>query len=453
VLALLVASALITDVRSGAVIRSIDAGRRVLPLSVIKLYVAAVYWDHGLGGSLDDMLVSGLDQPGKDRALELRKNLGGAKALEELKRYGLESLTLPAEASDSDWAETLSLGEQDVTVTLPQLSAFLRTIASSQSASARRLRAAMLACVERGTARAVAARQNGFRLGGKTGTGPATATPHDGIFAGLVFVDGQPRYTVVVYLDGQGPGGGAAASMAADLVGSLEPHSCFILDEIGRGEVRREGDGCAVRAPPASTFKIPHALAALDAAVVAGADAPFAYDGSAQPFETWRRDHTLASAMRFSVLWAFQRIAQQLGVERERDYLRKLSYGNADASGASTTFWLDGALSISPEEQRDFLLRLYRDELPVKRSAMETVRRILVQPKDSVVDARGEHPFPSGGATLSAKTGGVSGVRWLVGHVRRGGRAWVFVSCVTGGDDTNAAIDLAAAGLRRGGAL
>lgn len=452
-LALLLASALITDARTGAVVRSIDAGRRVLPLSVIKLYVAAVFWDHGLGGSLDDMLVDGRDQPGKDRALELRRKLGGADVLEELKRYGLDSLTLPADAEDATWGETLSIGERNVTVTLPQLSAFLRTIALSQSEAARRLRAAMLACVERGTARAIGTRQHGFRLGGKTGTGPATARPYDGVFAGLIFVGGEPRYTIVVYLDGKGPGGGAAASVAADLAASLVPHSCFLLQDMGGGEVRREGDGCAVRVPPASTFKIAHALAALDAGVVEGADAKFAYDGSPQPFESWRRDHTLASAMRWSVVWVFQRIAQRLGIDREREYLRKLSYGNADPSSALTTFWLDGSLTISPEEQRDFLLRLYRGELPVKRSAIESVRRILVQPKDAIVSASGEHPFPAGGAIVSAKTGSVPGVRWLVGHVRRGERAWVFVSCVTGVTDDHAAIDLAAAGLRRAGAL
>jgi beta-lactamase class D len=351
------------------------------------------------------------------------------------------------------WGNTLSLGERSVTMTLPQLSAFLRKIATAHSQSAQRLRAAMLACVERGTARGVAERQIGFRLAGKTGTGPEAARPHDGIFAGLIFVRDEPRYTVVVYLDGKGAGGGAAASMAADLAASLVPHSCFILDEIGRGEIRREGDGCAVRVPPASTFKIAHALAALDAGVVDAPDSKFAYDGSLQPFESWRRDQTLATAMRNSVVWVFQRIASQLGVEREREYLRKLSYGMGDPSPSLTTFWLDGSLSISPEEQRDFLLRLYRGELSLKRSAVEIVRQILVQPKDVVVDTRGEHPFPSGDAVVSAKTGGVPGVRWLVGHVRRGDHACVFVSCVTGVNDADAAITLAAAGLRREGVL
>jgi beta-lactamase class D len=59
-----------------------------------------------------------------------------------------------------------------------------------------------------------------------------------------------------------------------------------------------------------------------------------------------------------------------------------------------------------------------------------------------VVPARGV-------AVVSAKTGSGDEIRWLVGHVERGHRSWVFVSCVVGADlDPLAAIDLAAKSLR-----
>src|SRR5882672_11274171 len=77
---------------------------------------------------------------------------------------------------------------------------------------------------------------------------------------------------------------------------------CFLLHEIGVGEVRRSpATVCAERLTPASTFKIPHALAALDAGVVSGPDHVFKWDGVPCAYESWRRDHTLASAMRNSV--------------------------------------------------------------------------------------------------------------------------------------------------------
>ena len=162
--------------------------------------------------------------------------------------------------------------------------------------------------------------------------------------------------------------------------------------------------------------------------------------------------------MRYSVLWFFQRVAQRLGMDREEFYLRRLRYGNADPSSGLTTFWLGGSLVISPEEQVTFLRRLYYNELPVSERAMRTVREILVQPAGVIVNARGEHPFAAPwptGTVLSAKTGSTSygqgrAVRWMVGHVKRADRSWIFVSCVDGGGDldADAAIDLAARSLR-----
>jgi len=235
--------------------------------------------------------------------------------------------------------------------------------------------------------------------------------------------------------------------------------SCFLLLDTNSGEFTRNPDQvCDTRLPPASTFKIPHAIAALDSGVVKSADEVIPYDGTPRENEAWRRDHTLASAMRYSVVWYFQKVAERLGMEREEYYLRRLRYGNADPSSGLTTFWLGGSLRISPIEQMTFLRRLYYTELPVADRALQTVREILVQPPNVIVNATGEHPFDApwpAGTVLSAKTGSTSfapkrAVRWIVGHVRRDRHAWLFVSCVTGADDldADAAIDLAARSLR-----
>jgi beta-lactamase class D len=277
---------------------------------------------------------------------------------------------------------------------------------------------------------------------------------------------GRVLIALVVFAHGVAAGWSCLASRldaAGQSPPSLPQGSCFLLHEVGVGEIRREPSvACGMRVSPQSTFKIPHALAAVDAGVI-GPDSAFAYDGSPQAFDAWRRDHTLQSAMRFSVVWWFQRVAEKLGAEREREYLRRLGYGNADSSSGLTTFWLGGSLVISPEEQKQFLLRLFASTLPVRQDAMRTVREILVQPKGMVVNASGEHPFGKPwppGTVLSAKTGSGrdrSGqqVRWLVGHVSRGRRAWVFVSCVVGGDDTPplAAVDPAARSLRQAGVI
>jgi beta-lactamase class D len=237
-----------------------------------------------------------------------------------------------------------------------------------------------------------------------------------------------------------------------------KPRACFMLFELGAGQVRRDGDACDERVTPASTFKVPHALFALDAKVIT-VDEKINFASTTQPMpESWRRAHTLATAMRNSVVWFFQRIAERLGAEREQAYLEKFNYGNKDASSGLTSFWLGGSLKISPAEQQAFLLKLYMDRLPVEIRTAAEVRQMLKQPPNVVVNSLGEHrfaaPWPEG-TVVSAKTGSATDdsgrdVRWLIGHVKRDTRAWVFVACVIGGDDlpAGAAIDLAASSLR-----
>jgi beta-lactamase class D len=272
----------------------------------------------------------------------------------------------------------------------------------------------------------------------------------------------RTHLTIVVAANLANPANLASARPQSKLantetLASRDRGACFLLYEIGVGEVRRRPAAtCRTRVAPQSTFKIPHAVAALDAGVTTENET-IAYDGHPVDFASWRHDHTLATAIRDSVVWFFQEIARRLGMERERQYLRRFQYGNQDPSSGLTTFWLGGSLAISPEEQQQFLLKLYGPTFPASSAAVETVRRRLVQPPGRVVNALGEQPFAAPwppDAIVSAKTG--SGrtadggqVRWLVGHVRRGSHAWVFVSNVVGGSDTptTAAVELAARSL------
>jgi len=235
--------------------------------------------------------------------------------------------------------------------------------------------------------------------------------------------------------------------------------SCFLLYELGVGEVSRNpSEACRVRITPASTFKVPHALAALDAGVVGGPDEMIAWDGTGDWPLSSRRDHTLASALRNSVVWYFQRIAERLGAARERAYLQRLAFGNMDSGSGLTTFWLGGSLLVTSEEQQAFWVRLYENQLPIAPAAVAAVKTMLAEPPGIVVNAAGEHrflaPWPAG-VVVSAKTGSATdrsgrGVRWLNGHIDTHGRRFVFVSCVIGSKDldANAAIDLAARRLR-----
>lgn len=128
---------------------------------------------------------------------------------------------------------------------------------------------------------------------------------------------------------------------------------------------------------PASTFKIAHALFALDAGLVRDEFQVFRWDGVQRDFPAWNRDQDLRSSMRNSVVWVYQRFARALGEARERDYLQRAGYGNADPSGGIERFWLDGALRISAVEQVAFLQRLYRNELPFGIAHQRLVKDVM----------------------------------------------------------------------------
>ncbi|MDJ0835605.1 MAG: penicillin-binding transpeptidase domain-containing protein [Acidobacteriota bacterium] len=191
----------------------------------------------------------------------------------------------------------------------------------------------------------------------------------------------------------------------------------FVLRDLETGRtLRYNPERCAARFSPCSTFKLPHALIALDTGVASGPDhlLPFHPQRYPQVRGSWAEDHTLASALRTSAVWYFQETATGIGQTRMQRQLDRLAYGNRDIDGGLTDFWLDSSLAISPDEQVDFLTKLVRNELPFQRKHMQQVREMMVLER-------------ADGYTLHGKTGSDGqGLGWLVGYVQRGERVFVF---------------------------
>ena len=157
------------------------------------------------------------------------------------------------------------------------------------------------------------------------------------------------------------------------------------------------------RDSPASTFKIPHSLFALDAGLVRDEFQVIPWDGVRRTMRAWNGDQTLRSAMRNSTVWVYEQFARELGDAREAAYLQKLGYGNALTEG-DTPFWVKGALAISSFEQVAFLARLYRNALPFRVDHQRLV-------KDVMIHEAGPDWI------LRAKTGLSGQIGWWVGWV------------------------------------
>ena len=167
---------------------------------------------------------------------------------------------------------------------------------------------------------------------------------------------------------------------------------------------------------PASTFKVFNALVALDSGAVRDEHEVIRWDGVEREFESWNRDHDLASGMKASAVWFYQDIARRAGERRMASALDRAAYGNGDLRAGIDRFWLEGGFRVTPVEQVTFLQRLADSALPFSERSQEIVRRILEV-------ERGDD-FVLRGKTGMLRPGTAGAVGWFVGWAERDGRRW-----------------------------
>jgi beta-lactamase class D len=168
---------------------------------------------------------------------------------------------------------------------------------------------------------------------------------------------------------------------------------------------------------PASTFKIPHSLIALETGAVADEHEIVPYGDRPQPVAAWEQDMALPAAVRDSNVPVFQELARRIGIDAEREWLVRLGYGNTQVGVEVERFWLDGPLEISAVEQVQWLARLARQELPASADHQAVVRDLVL------VEDTGRY-------VLYGKTGWATDVTpqvgWWVGWVERDGDVYAF---------------------------
>ena len=202
----------------------------------------------------------------------------------------------------------------------------------------------------------------------------------------------------------------------------------------------------ATRYVPASTFKIAHTLIGLATGAVSDVDEQLPYDGSAVPFPEWAHDMSLREAIAVSNAAIYQQLARRIGIERERDYVSRLDYGNGETGDDVAHFWLRGPLQISALEQTEFLARLTADALPFSAEQQRIARSIVEL-------ERGED------WVLYGKTGWQNapqpGVGWWVGWIDKQGDIYTFALNIDIRSAADAArrIELGKASLRALGFL
>jgi beta-lactamase class D len=177
---------------------------------------------------------------------------------------------------------------------------------------------------------------------------------------------------------------------------------------------------------PASTYKIPNSLIALETGVIKNDVDVLTWDGIERgladaPIDEWNQDLNMRLAFKYSAVWFYQVLARKIGHQRMQDFVTKIEYGNQNIGGKEDIdqFWLEGELRITPRQQIDFLRRLQQNDLPFAPKNIDLVKDIAIaeQASDYV---------------LRAKTGLATSVTpqigWYVGYLEQNNNVYFFAT-------------------------
>lgn len=223
----------------------------------------------------------------------------------------------------------------------------------------------------------------------------------------------------------------AETSVERDLSAEFGSYSGeFVLyDDAQQRWLRYQPEQCRTRTSPCSTFKVLNSLIALETGVASRADFSLPWDGTRRSIEAWNRDQTLRSAFSASCVWFYQALATRIGMELYQQIIPKVGYGNNDLTGGVTQFWLQSSLTISPDEQVDFLRRLHARKLPFADKNVDTVLDIMTLSKTGETVFRGKT-----GSAFDAKKN-VPTLGWFIGSVTTPSGIHLFATRITGGEN------------------
>ncbi len=176
--------------------------------------------------------------------------------------------------------------------------------------------------------------------------------------------------------------------------------------------------------PVASTFKILNSLIALETKVISDEIAVLTWDGITREFPGWNRDLNMREAFKISAVWFYQVLARRVGYDPMKKWVTQVGYGNQQIGDKDDIdrFWLNGKLQITPEEQIQFLRRLYQNELPFSERSISIVKDIMIVEKTPDYTIRAKTGWFGFGDYFKQQIG------WYVGYIEKGENLYFFAT-------------------------
>ncbi len=194
---------------------------------------------------------------------------------------------------------------------------------------------------------------------------------------------------------------------ATIVVSNLNGEKEFIINE------KRSEQGFL----PASTFKIPNTLIALQEGVINDENEIIIWDGKDKGLSEWNKDQNLKTALPSSCVWFYQELAKKIGIEKYSEYLNQIDYGNKKAGTRADNFWLEGDIRISAKEQIEFLKKVYTEEYNFKEDYYKILKDLMIEEKNTEYTLRGKTGWAQ---RINPQIG------WYVGYIETAKDTWFF---------------------------
>jgi beta-lactamase class D len=184
---------------------------------------------------------------------------------------------------------------------------------------------------------------------------------------------------------------------------------------------------------PASTFKILNSLIALQNKVVSNESQIIKWDSIEKKFfgakiESWNKDTDLRTAYKNSTVWFYVKIAKEIGRTKYKKILKKCKYGNGNLEEKGIDFWNYGEFAVSPKNQIEFLVKLYKSQLPFSKPTTDKVKELMISEKTKTHTYRDKTGW-------TRKDG--QDIIWWIGYVEMKGNVYFFATRLIKNENEN----------------
>ena len=169
---------------------------------------------------------------------------------------------------------------------------------------------------------------------------------------------------------------------------------------------------------PASTFKIPNSIIALETGVVKNDSTLIEWNGEKRGHKNWEQDLLFKEAFQYSCVPCYQDIAREIGYKRMNVYSELYNYGTLKIDSLTIDkFWMEGDSKISQFQQIKFLNRFYTSRLSISERTEDIMKRMMVLEENANYTLSGK----TGWSYYNNKDNG-----WFVGYIQTKGKVYYF---------------------------